>query len=325
MLLLSVAASSALGSAAIAPGEAWRILIYQIPFLGPRLVEANWAPLNQTILLKIRLPRIIIGCLVGSALSVAGAAYQGLLRNPLADPYVLGVSSGAALGAALAIVLSGSMALVPLSAFVGALLAISLVYRLGRINGRAGLETLILAGVVVGAFFNSLLSFLLTRSYDNLEQVIFWLMGSLSLRGWDQVVYLAPLLAALIFLLWSFSRELNVLALGEETAVYLGIPVEIVKIILLAAASLLAATAVAMAGTVGFVGLVIPHIMRIILGPDYRVLIPASALAGAVFILWMDTLARVVIAPAELPLGVLTAFFGAPFFAYLLRSRHRNS
>jgi len=321
IFISAIAFSSMVGAAGVPPRESLSVLVYSIPYLGPYLVEPFWLPKIETIMLQIRLPRIIIASLVGAGLAVAGAGYQGLLRNPLADPYILGVSSGAALGATIVILFGGSNFLISFFAFLGAIIAVVLVYGIGSTGTKSTIETLILAGVIVGAFFNAILSFLLTRSYDNLEQVMFWLMGSVSLRGWNQIAFLAPVLILFIVLLWLFSRELNVLALGEETAGYLGISVESTKVLILIISSMLAALSVAMAGTVGFVGLVIPHIVRLLIGPDHRILIPVSAFTGAIFLVLADTLARIVIAPAELPLGVITAFFGAPFFAYLLRTK----
>ncbi|KKM08831.1 iron ABC transporter [Clostridiales bacterium PH28_bin88] len=325
-----VIGSAVIGSANISPLTAAGILVHKVPVLGPALVIPDWTRTMEVIIWKIRFPRILMGSLVGAGLAVAGAAFQGLLRNPLADPYTVGVSSGAAVGAVL-VMLAGAgikgvpgIGLVPVGAFLGAILTIITVYRLARIGGRVAVETLILAGVVVGSFLTAILSFMLTRAYHNLEQVVFWLMGSLSLRSWGHVAWSLPALLAGMVIIGFLARELNLLALGEETAQHLGVGVERAKVLILFAASLVTAQAVAMAGTIGFVGLVTPHVVRMVLGPDHRVLLPVAALTGSIFLVLADTLARTVIAPAELPVGVITAFLGAPFFGYLLRTRQRS-
>ncbi|MHB1420191.1 MAG: FecCD family ABC transporter permease, partial [Bacillota bacterium] len=293
----------------------------------PALVHPFWTKTAEVILYQIRMPRVILGSLVGASLAVAGATFQGLLRNPLADPYTVGVSSGAAVGAVIAILIQGvgtGIGLVPLFALTGAMITIILVYQLARIGGRVAVETLILSGVIIGSFMTAILSFILTRSYDNLQQVIFWLMGSLSLRSWEHIAFSMPYLIIGMLIIWFFARDLNALTMGEDTAQHLGVPVERVKTILLFLASLITALAVSVSGTIGFVGLIVPHVVRMILGPDHRVLIPVSALTGAIFLIWADTIARTAIAPSELPVGVVTAFIGAPFFAYLLRAKKKS-
>ncbi|MGF7184693.1 iron complex transport system permease protein [Desulfitispora alkaliphila] len=302
-----------------------RMLIYKLPVVGEMLIVPDWTSTAEMIVYNLRVPRIMLGGVVGASLAVAGASFQGLLKNPLADPYILGISSGAAVGAVMAFVIGAkTVGLVPLLAFIGAMAAISAVYQLAKIGGRVAVETLILAGVVVGSFLTAILSFLLTRSYSNLEQVVFWLMGSLSLRSWDYLIYTIPTVFIGMIALWLLSRELNAMALGEETAHHLGVAVEKAKILILFLATLVTALAVSMAGTIGFVGLVIPHIVRMIWGPDHRVLIPIAAMTGAIFLVWADTIARTVIAPSELPVGVITALIGAPFFGYLLRTRKKS-
>lgn len=327
--LLTLIISSTLGSANIEPVTVLRMLIYKIPWLGDALITPDWSKSTETIVYQLRVPRILMGGVVGAALAVAGASFQGLLRNPLADPYILGVSSGAAVGAVFAFIIGSGVqflnfGLVPLLAFTGAMISITTVYQLAKIGGRVAVETLILAGVVVGSFLTAILSFMLTRSYHNLEQVVFWLMGSLSLRSWDYLAFVSPFLLVGMGLLWLLSRELNVMALGEDTAHQLGVSVEKAKIMILFLASLVTSLAVSMAGTIGFVGLVIPHIVRMILGPDHRVLIPISALTGGLFLVWADTIARTILSPTELPVGIITALIGAPFFAYLLRTRKKS-
>lgn len=327
-LVLTVNLSSAFGSAQISALTTYKIILSRIPVLG-QLVQPDWSDTTATIIIKVRLPRIILGMFVGAALSVAGAAFQGLMRNPLADPFTIGVSSGAAVGAALVTVLGftgvflGQM-LQPLAAFTGGLLTLLAVYRLALIGGRMAVETLILAGVVVSAFMSAILSFLIAMADESVHQIIFWLMGSLSLRGWEHFLYMLPLLLFGLGLIWACSKELNLFSLGEESAAHMGVEVEKTKKILLFAGALVTGIAVSLSGTIAFVGLIIPHLVRMTIGPDHRVLIPASAVVGGIYLVWADTIARTVLAPVELPVGVVTAFLGVPFFAYLLRVRHMN-
>ncbi len=281
--------------------------------------------IHRIIVRQIRLPRVLLGVLVGSALAVSGAAMQGVFRNPLASPYILGLASGASAGAAVAILfVSGSLIFLPLGAFIGAAVAALAVFRLARSpDGRTSILTLILAGVAIGALFSALTSFLLFLSSggEKLSDVLFWIMGGLGRASWTSVAVLSPVVVAGIAAVLYFSRDLNALALGEEGAHHVGVNPELLYRWLLVLTTVLTASAVAMAGTIGFIGLVIPHVMRLLIGPDHRRLIPASALVGGCFLIWSDMAARTVLAPAELPVGVITAFFGAPFFLYLLRTR----
>jgi iron complex transport system permease protein len=280
---------------------------------------------HRVIVNQIRLPRVLLGLLVGSALAVSGVAMQGLFRNPLASPYVLGIASGASTGAALAILLaSGSVFFLPLGAFVGATAAALIVYGLARgRDRRTSIFTLILAGVAVGALFSAVTSFLifLSSGGERLSDVLFWIMGGLGRANWSSIAILAPIIGVGIAAVFFFARDLNALSLGEEGAFHIGVNPDTLTRWLLGTTTLLTAAAVAIAGTIGFIGLVIPHVMRLLVGPDHRRLIPVSALAGGCFLVWSDMAARTVFAPAELPVGVITAFLGAPFFLYLLRTR----
>jgi len=279
---------------------------------------------HRVIVRQIRLPRVLLGLLVGSALAVSGTAMQGLFRNPLASPYVLGVASGASTGAALAILVAESIVLLPLGAFFGASLAVLVVYRLARgRDRRTSIFTLILAGVAVGALFSAVTSFLifLSSGGDKLSDVLFWMMGGLGRGNWTAVAILAPIVCIGIGTIWAFSRDLNALSLGEEGAFHLGVNPDMLIRCLLAVTTVLTAAAVSMAGTIGFVGLVIPHVVRLLVGPDHRRLIPTAALAGGSFLVWADTAARTVFSPTELPVGVITAFLGAPFFLFLLKRK----
>jgi len=278
------------------------------------------------IVRRLRLPRAVLAALVGGGLAASGATFQALLRNPLAEPYIMGVSGGAAVGAVLAIVLTGSLAsggIVALCAFAGALAAVLLVFRIASSVGRA-LDTriLLLAGVVVGAFFNACILLALTfADADAFRSAMFWIMGSLSGATWRSIGVLAAVFVPAILLLFALARSLDLLAVGEETAAALGTRVERTKLLAYGVASLLTAASVAVSGVIGFVGLVVPHVVRMLWGGGHRFLLPASVLLGAAFLVLADTLARTVAAPTELPVGVVTAFVGVPFFVYLLRRR----
>ncbi len=290
--------------------------------------DSDVSEVHRVIIRQVRLPRVLLGLLVGSALAVSGAAMQGLFRNPLASPYVLGIASGASTGAAVAILFaSGSLLFLPLGAFVGATAAVLIVYGLARgRDRRTSIFTLILAGVAVGALFSAVTSFLiyLSSGGEKLSDVLFWIMGGLGRSTWTSLAILTPIAAVGIGGVFFFARDLNALSLGEEGAFHVGVNPTTLYRWLLGLTTLLTAAAVAMAGTIGFIGLVIPHIMRLLIGPDHRRLIPVSALAGGCFLVWSDMAARTVFAPAELPVGVITALLGAPFFLYLLKRKGAN-
>lgn len=283
-------------------------------------------PTHRYILMQIRLPRVLLAALVGGALALCGAVMQGLFRNPLADPYLLGIASGATAGAALVIALHLDIywGTVPLGAFLGGVLAVAIVYRVAQTRwAQLDNYALILSGVALAALFSAMTSFLLfyAGASQDARRVIFWILGGL---GGAQWLYVSGLLGTLLLagiVLLLFARDLNALSLGEEMAAHLGIEPRHLRKILLFAVTLLTAVAVAVSGTVGFVGLIVPHILRLIVGPDHRILLPASALGGAVLLTLCDALARTVLAPAELPIGIITALLGAPFFLFLLRRR----
>jgi iron complex transport system permease protein len=277
-----------------------------------------------TIVQRLRLPRTVVAALVGAALAASGATFQALLRNPLAEPYVLGVSGGAAVGAVVAITWGaglGTPFAVPVAAFAGAVMAILLVVRIAASTGRSmDTRVLLLAGVVVGAFFNACILLALTLSdIESFRSAVFWMMGSFSGATWRGAGLLALYLVPALLVLVALARPLNLMAIGEETAGFLGTRVERTKLIAYGTASLLAAMAVAVSGIIGFVGLVVPHVIRMVWGSNHRFLIPGSALLGASFLLLADTVARVAVAPTELPVGAVTAFVGVPFFVWLLR------
>lgn len=280
------------------------------------------------IILQLRLPRIVLAILVGAALATGGACYQAVLRNNLADPYIIGVSAGAGLGAALAMALGGRPGgtdiAVPGAAFAGALTATALVYRLATHNRRTNLDSLLLAGVAVSAFLTAAMSLVLLWRQQDMPKIVFWMMGGFSGRGWGHVRMVWPYIAVGLAGSAALAGRLNLMTLGEERAFTMGLPVERVKVITLMLGALLAAAAVSVSGIIGFVGLMIPHIVRLLVGPDHRSLIPASAIIGAAFLVAGDTLARVILSPIEVPIGILTALSGTPFFIWLLRKRGRD-
>jgi iron complex transport system permease protein len=288
-------------------------------------------PTSRGIVLDVRLPRILLALLVGAALSAAGATYQAVLRNPLADPYVLGISGGAALGAVAAAALSEGATLAapiarPAAALAGALAMLALLFRLGRARGRTDTTTLLLIGVVLNALASAAILFLVaTGDPARFYGVLFFMMGLLESPAWSAVAVTAAVVGAGVGALVLSSHALNVLSLGDEEAAGLGLRVETATWVAVVAASLLIAAAVAFAGIIGFVGLIVPHAARALVGPDHRALVPGSALLGGAFLVLADTAARVVIAPAELPVGVLTALLGGPFFLALLVRRVRES
>lgn len=286
-------------------------------------------PAAVTIVRDLRLPRAVLAGLVGGALALSGAAFQALLRNPLAEPYILGVSSGAATGAVAWIALGGLVAApwgLPAAALFGALIAISLVLRIGsRVGGRLDVRVLLLAGVVAGSFFNACILLLLSfQEADAFRSAMFWMMGGLAGATWGGVAFLATGTVAGGIVLIGLARSFNALAVGEETAAFLGVPVDAVRRLAYLIASGLAASAVVVAGGIGFVGLVVPHAVRIVWGGEHRFLLPASFLAGAAFLPLADLVARLAVRPNELPLGVVTAFVGVPFFIALLRRQVRG-
>jgi len=323
LLFLVVIISASVGSADINIFTASKIILNHI--FG--FFSKSWSDSDALIILSIRIPRIILALIVGGALSCAGAVFQALLKNPLADPYVLGVSSGSAVGACIAIIfgLSGTLlglAGIPLFAFIGAMITITLVYMIARDGMKINVYTMLLAGVICGTFFSAVIMFFISISAsDKLRGIMFWLMGDLSSGEPSSIAVAMVVISIGIAGMYLFASEINLMTFGEESAVSLGVNVERVKIILFVLASLITATAVSISGLIGFVGLIIPHIARMLYGPDHKVLIPSSVLLGSAFLVLADTIARVIIAPYELPVGVVTAFCGAPFFVYLLKRK----
>lgn len=286
-------------------------------------------PMYENIVMNVRLPRVMLSGIIGASLAIAGAAFQGLLRNPLADPYTLGVSSGASVGAVLTIFLHLSLPFLglytlPVLSVVASFLTIFLVlFFAKRVDRSMRVETIILTGVIFSSFLGALISLMIALTGDELRQIIGWLLGSVSMRGWDYVWIILPFFVVGAGILMLHATELNAMSFGEQQAKHLGVNVERKKMNVLIAGSILTGAAVAVSGTIGFVGLVIPHFIRIIWGPDHKHLLPLSILAGAGFLILADLVSRTIIAPSELPIGVITALIGAPIFAVIL-IRRRN-
>ncbi len=325
-LLFSVLLASSLGAVRVPLGEVSRLLLSRLPGVD---LSPTWSEGTEAIIMQIRLPRVASALVVGWALATAGVVFQGLLRNPMADPYIIGTSGGAALGATIALLLPVQIVrygftLVPLAAFVGALAAVLLVYNLARVGPRTPVTTLLLAGFAVSSMLAAIMSFLLMLSGENLRRIIAWTMGGLGGGSWPQLLIVTPLILLGMGWAYLYAGDLDAFSLGEEQAAYLGVPVERRKFSLLVLGSLLTASAVSISGLVGFVGLVIPHLARLLLGPGHRLLLPASALLGGLFLVLCDMLARVIMAPAEIPVGTITALVGAPFFVYLLRRSRKE-
>lgn len=285
-------------------------------FLGP-VSNPSW-----DIIQGIRFPRVVLAIIVGAGLAGAGAVLQGVLRNPLADPFILGTSSAAAAGVVLAAVLGFQHYSMLYFMSIGfALISIFVVYRIAQVDGKAPIQTIILAGVIVSLFFNAVVFLFFSIFYRESFTMLFYLLGTLTEGSWTLIGISAAIITLGLGLTWIFSRELNMLTQGETTAFHLGVDVETAKKLLFVAASTLVAASVAVAGMIGFVGLIVPHMMRMIVGPDHRLLIPASALGGAIFLILADALARTLMPPLEIPVGALTALLGSPYFVYLLRTR----
>ncbi len=324
-LIAVIALATSTGSVHIPFSTTFSIMLDRLPFVD---ITQNWQSVIATIVLDIRLPRVILAGLVGAALATAGATYQGLFRNPLADPYLIGVAQGASLGAVIGFLLPvawniAGFSLIPLLAFAGALLATVTVYLLARVGKTLPVTTLILAGVALSALLGSIVSYLIISSGEKMHGIIFWLMGSFSLSQWSEITVVLPYIAVGTAIILIFARLLNVMQLDEEQAQQLGVNVEKLKLILLAAATLITAASVSFVGTIGFVGIIIPHAVRLIWGADHRFLLPLAVLTGAIFMILTDLVARTVLAPTEIPIGVITAICGAPFFLYLLRRRKK--
>ena len=314
------------GAVGVPPLDVARILLAGLPVVD---IAADWPASWGVIVWELRLPRIVLAGIVGAALAVSGATYQGLFRNPLADPYLIGVASGAGLGATIVLVTSVptvlfGISLLPLAAFAGAIAAVAVAYAVARHSEGLPLTTLILAGVAVASLAGAVMSLLMIRSDPELRPLISWLLGGFISAQWKHSAWLIVYLTPCVALMLAYGRVLNVLQLDEEHANQLGVNVERTKRVLIVAATLATAAAVSFSGLIGFVGLIAPHAVRLVWGGDHRALLPMAALVGAGFLILADLVARTAASPAELPVGVVTAFCGAPFFLYLLRRRRAD-
>lgn len=325
-VLVALVAGLAFGPVRLAPLDVVTDLLHHVPGLR---VPTAMAPRDDAILTQLRLPRVVLGLLVGAMLSLAGGAYQGVFRNRLADPYMLGVAAGAGLGATGMLVYGpdtalASPVLVPLAAFGGALVAVGATYLLGMAGARdRTTATLLLAGVAVSAFCTAVQTFLLQQHTDEIQEVYSWILGRLTTSGWHETLMLLPYAVVASVVVLSQRRALDVLSVGDEEAESLGLHPRRVRLVLVVAAALGAAAAVSVSGLIGFVGIIVPHAVRLLAGPSYRVILPLSLLFGGAFLALADLLARTVMSPAEIPIGVVTAFFGAPFFVLVLRTTRR--
>ena len=321
VLCVALIIGTSIGSVNISPLQILGMLGSKLTFF---MISPFWEASSETILFDIRLPRVILAALTGGALSGSGAAYQGLFRNPLADPYLIGVASGAGLGAVLALSYHWpltwlGMMVIPGAAFLGALVTVLLVYSISQVGKSAPVTTLILAGVAVSAFTTSLTTYLMIQSKNELYRAIAWMVGGFAWGGWLPIIALAPYLALGFVMIILMGKSLNVLQFGEEQASQVGLNVELVKRVVIVSASLIAAAAVSFSGLIGFVGLAVPHLVRMLWGSDYRRVIPLAIILGAATLTLADCIARTIASPSEIPVGIITALAGAPFFLWLLR------
>ena len=317
-VIIGVVAAT-VGPAGISLGDVWKVISD----------PAHADPIHTAILWKIRLPRVVLSFLVGAALAIAGAVMQGLIRNPMADPYIVGTSAGASFGATAAMVLNLNIQFlgissVPLFAFIGSVCTVFLVYQLARQGAKVPVMNFLLAGMAVGFVLSALTSVITLIGIKDQNRVIYWMLGSIATGSWTEVNIIWPYLLLGLGAAIYLAKDLNLVLMGEETAHNMGVNVERMKRVVLMTAALLTAAAVSVSGVIGFVGLIIPHIVRMIVGPDHRRLIPASFIIGGVFLMLSDTVARTVAAPIEIPVGVVTALFGGPFFIYQLRTSRKN-
>ncbi len=329
VLFFLIIFASSIGSADLSFKDTAKIFGSYIPGINNFINIDNIQPQYFDIITRIRLPRIFISILVGIALASSGVIFQGIFRNPMADPYIIGVSAGASFGATIGmLVVTGirilNISSVSLFAFIGAVSTTFLVYNISRVRNKVSVLTLLLSGVALSALLSSVNSFILMFEAHDLAKVIFWLMGGLTSASWQQFFIICPVIIIFLIISSFFLNDLNIISLGDERATQLGVNTENVKRLLLILASLIAAAAVSVSGIIGFVGLITPHILRLIVGPDHKILYPTSAVAGGIVLLFSDTIARTILSPREIPVGIITSIIGVPFFLYLLiRSKKR--
>lgn len=329
ILVFSIGLFATIGTANVSVLDTFRIIGSKLPILKRYIKSSHIPDSYRTIIWSIRLPRVLLGVLVGASLSTAGAAFQGMLRNPMADPYVLGISSGAALGASVSIVFNLHINLLGFStisifAFIGGLITVFVVYNIAKVRQRVPITSLLLSGVAVGQFLTAIISFLMVVYSRDMNKIIYWTLGSLAGKGWEPLIKISMPVILSIIAMNFFARDLNIMLTGEESAHSLGVQVEKIKLYILILGTFMTSMVVSISGIIGFVGLIIPHIVRIIVGPDHRILLPSSGLIGGIFMIFADTIARTIISPIEIPVGIITALFGGPFFIYLLRKRKRS-
>jgi len=327
VLVLAVVAGLTIGPVSLPVRGIIGELLDHLPFVH---VDSGLTELQKATVWEIRAPRVAVGVMVGAMLSVAGASYQGAFRNPLADPYLLGVAAGAGLGATIAIVAgagNGATVLspVPLAAFAGALVAVALTYGVGGFGRRASATSLVLAGVAIASFLTAIQTFVQQRNTDILREVYSWILGRLTVVGWTDVGLVAPYIVVALAALMIMRRTLDVMAVGDEEATTLGVRVSRARLLVILAASLGTAAAVAVSGLIAFVGIIVPHTVRLMVGGSYRRIMPLSMILGAAFLVLTDLMARTLVSPAELPIGVITAMIGAPFFLVVLRTNRMGS
>lgn len=323
ILIVLIIVAASIGAAKVSLKDTGLIIASFIPGVNYFINVEDLNPQEIVIISQIRLPRIFLSIFVGIALASAGVIFQGLFRNPMADPFVIGVSAGAAFGATIGLVFITGVGLLGIStitifALLGALATTFLVYSISSARGKVSVTTLLLSGIALSAMLSAMTSFIMIFRTHDLAKIIFWIMGGLTAASWYKFNIIAPMVAVLIIISGFYMRDLNIISLGDERAAQLGVQTERVKKILLIMASLIAALAVSVSGIIGFVGLVTPHILRLIVGPDHKILYPTSAVAGGIVLLMSDTLARTILMPREIPVGIITSIVGVPFFLYLL-------
>lgn len=321
VLLVSMVGAILVGSVGITPALIIDVLMFKIGFISEPIATKA----QQIIVWDIRVPRILLAAIVGAGLAISGAAIQALVKNSIADPYILGVSSGASVGATAVILLGAFSALgiyaLSVAAFAGAIIAVTMVFLLAKVNGRTSVMRLLLAGIAVSMVFSAMTNFMLMMSKEQggIQAVMHWMLGSLAGAKWSNILVPFIVFSIVFFLLSCSYRQLNALLLGEETATTMGVNIEAFRIFIIILVSLLTGVVVAVSGSIGFVGLIVPHIVRMLVGSNYKVVLPFSALVGAIFIVWADMVARIAIAPEEMPIGIVTALCGGPFFIWMLR------
>ena len=323
ILFFTMAMSLTLGASDVSFRDSIALLLSKIPFLNNFVDKSNIKDTTEIILMNIRMPRIIMASLVGCILSVVGGTFQGMFRNPMADPFVLGMSSGASLGATIAIILGldkyiFGVGMVNVLAFLFSILTVFLAYNISKVGRKVPTMNLLLSGIAISFFMSAMVSLIMILNRNQMEKIIFWTMGSLSSASWKNVIALLVVSVIGIGINLIFSKDLNIMTLGEDSAINLGVDIEKVKRILIVVCAMMVSFAVSSTGVIGFVGLIVPHVVRIISGPDYKKLTILSSIVGAIFLVLCDTLSRIIAPPMEIPVGVITSFLGAPFFIYLL-------